>query len=219
MARKKNITAEKIIDLYMSTLLIDDNIPKTVYAFAHANNFEENDFYKYFSNFDVLEKHIFSLFCENTLALLVETEDYAHYAPKDKLLSFYFTFFEMLNANRSYVYLKLAQNKNKLEALKLLSKLRSTFLKYIESEIYTNNTDLKNKTLNSLNKKGTNETAWAQLLFTIQFWLEDTSPNFEKTDIFIEKSVQVSFDLKEIKPLESVLDFAKFLWKEKTMTT
>ncbi|GAL78975.1 hypothetical protein JCM19274_3533 [Algibacter lectus] len=153
------------------------------------------------------------------MALLVENEDYTHYAPKDKLLSFYFTFFEMLNANRSYVYLKLAQNKNKLEALKLLSKLRSTFLKYIESEIYIHNVDLKNKTLNSLNKKGANETAWAQLLFTIQFWLEDTSPNFEKTDIFIEKSVQVSFDLKEIKPLESVLDFAKFLWKEKTMST
>ena len=219
MARKNNITAEKIIDLYMSALLTDENIPKTVYAFAHTNNFEENDFYKYFSNFEVLEKHIFSLFCENTLALLVENEDYTNYAPKDKLLSFYFTFFEMLNANRSYVYLKLAQNKNKLEALKLLSKLRSTFLKYIESEIYTHSVDLKNKTLNSLNKKGTNETAWAQLLFTIQFWLEDTSPNFEKTDIFIEKSVQVSFDLKEIKPLESVLDFAKFLWKEKTMST
>lgn len=219
MARKKNITAEKIIDLYMSTLLLENEIPKTVYAFAHTNNFEESEFYKYFSSFEVLEKQIFSLFCENTIGMLMENEDYATYTPINKLLSFYYTFFEMLNANRSFVYLKLAQNKNKLEALKLLSKLRVTFLKYIEAEIYEETIDLKNKTLNSISKKGVNETAWAQLLFTIQFWIEDTSPNFEKTDIFIEKSVQASFDLKNIKPLESVIDFAKFLWKEKTMST
>jgi len=219
MARKKNITAEKIIDLYMSTLLLENEIPKTVYAFAHANNFEESEFYKYFGSFEVLEKQIFSLFCENTIGMLMENEDYATYTPINKLLSFYYTFFEMLNANRSFVYLKLAQNKNKLDALKLLSKLRVTFLKYIEAEIYEQTIDLKNKTLNSISKKGVNETAWAQLLFTMQFWIEDTSPNFEKTDIFIEKSVQASFDLKNIKPLESVLDFAKFLWKEKTMST
>lgn len=219
MARKKNITAEKIIDLYMSTLLLENEIPKTVYAFAHNNNFDESEFYKYFSSFEVLEKQIFSLFCENTIGMLMENEDYATYTPINKLLSFYYTFFEMLNANRSFVYLKLAQNKNKLEALKLLSKLRVTFLKYIEAEIYKETIDLKNKTLNSISKKGVNETAWAQLLFTIQFWIEDTSPNFEKTDIFIEKSVQASFDLKNIKPLESVIDFAKFLWKEKTMST
>jgi len=219
MAQKKNITAEKIIDLYMSTLLLENEIPKTVYAFAHANNFEESEFYKYFGSFEVLEKQIFSLFCENTIGMLMENEDYATYTPINKLLSFYYTFFEMLNANRSFVYLKLAQNKNKLDALKLLSKLRVTFLKYIETEIYEQTIDLKNKTLNSISKKGVNETAWAQLLFTMQFWIEDTSPNFEKTDIFIEKSVQASFDLKNIKPLESVLDFAKFLWKEKTMST
>lgn len=203
----------------MSTLLLENEIPKTVYAFAHANNFEESEFYKYFGSFEVLEKQIFSLFCENTIAMLMENEDYATYTPINKLLSFYYTFFEMLNANRSFVYLKLAQNKNKLDALKLLSKLRVTFLKYIETEIYEQTIDLKNKTLNSISKKGVNETAWAQLLFTMQFWIEDTSPNFEKTDIFIEKSVQASFDLKNIKPLESVLDFAKFLWKEKTMST
>ena len=219
MAQKKNITAEKIIDLYMSTLLLENEIPKTVYAFAHANNFEESEFYKYFGSFEVLEKQIFSLFCENTIGMLMENEDYATYTPINKLLSFYYTFFEMLNANRSFVYLKLAQNKNKLDALKLLSKLRVTFLKYIEAEIYEQTIDLKNKTLNSISKKGVNETAWAQLLFTMQFWIEDTSPNFEKTDIFIEKSVQASFDLKNIKPLESVLDFAKFLWKEKKMST
>ena len=74
--------------------------------------------------------------------------------------------------------------------------------------------DLKNKTLNKIQDKGYKESAWAQLLFTIQFWLNDTSLNFEKTDLLIEKSIRAVFDLAEATPLNSVFDFAKFIYKE-----
>ena len=60
------------------------------------------------------------------------------------------------------------------------------------------------------------ESAWFQLLLTIKYWLEDTSPSFERTDIFIEKAVNTSFDLINIKPLKSVLDLGKFLYKDKS---
>ena len=52
-------------------------------------------------------------------------------------------------------------------------------------------------------------------MMIMKFWLDDTSPSFEKTDIFIEKSVHAGFDLIDIKPLKSVLDLGKFLFKEK----
>jgi hypothetical protein len=52
---------------------------------------------------------------------------------------------------------------------------------------------------------------------TIKFWLDDSSAAFEKTDLYIEKSVNASFDLLNTIPLESVLDFGKFLVKEKMM--
>jgi hypothetical protein len=45
--------------------------------------------------------------------------------------------------------------------------------------------------------------------------LKDTSPNFEKTDLFIEKSVKASFEILEALPVQSVLDLGKFLWKER----
>ena len=50
---------------------------------------------------------------------------------------------------------------------------------------------------------------------TLKFWMDDTSPNFEKTDIFIEKSVDTSFELFEIKPLKKLIDLGKFLFNEK----
>jgi len=61
------------------------------------------------------------------------------------------------------------------------------------------------------------EGAWIQFLFILKFWLEDTSKSFEKTDIIIEKSVNTVVDLLDTKPLESLLDLGKFLWKERKM--
>ncbi|MNE93588.1 hypothetical protein D3C87_1812930 [compost metagenome] len=50
---------------------------------------------------------------------------------------------------------------------------------------------------------------------TLKFWLEDASPAFEKTDIFIEKSVKATFELMNITPIDSLIDFGKFIFKEK----
>jgi hypothetical protein len=54
-----------------------------------------------------------------------------------------------------------------------------------------------------------------QLGFLIKFWIEDSSADFEKTDQAIEKSVQTAFDVFDNTPLSALVDFAKFLWKEK----
>ena len=62
------------------------------------------------------------------------------------------------------------------------------------------------------------EGAWLQFLFLLNFWANDDSAQFEKTDIAIEKSVNTIFDLFDNTPLNSILDFGKFLWKEKVMS-
>ena len=49
----------------------------------------------------------------------------------------------------------------------------------------------------------------------MKFWIDDTSAKFEKTDIYIEKSVKVSFELMNVAPIYSLLDFGKFIFKEK----
>ena len=201
----------------MDSILTAENL-STVYAFAKKYNFEESDFYQHFSSFEALEKEIFSIFCSKTVALLHQNKEYKDYDSKSKLLSFYYTFFELLTANRSYVYTKLKANKNKLESLKLLSKLRISFIDFVNQEIYRDTIDFKNEKINKIEVKSIAESSWIHLIFTLQFWLEDESKNFEKTDLFIEKSLKASFDLSNITPVQSVFDFAKFLWKEKMPT-
>lgn len=214
MAKKKNITESDIISFYMDYVLEHNENPKSVYAFAKANNFEESIFYNFFGNFEAIEAHVFKAFFDNTLAVLHKSEDYLNFDARNKLLSFYFTFFENLTANRSYVVYALNQHKNQLKNLKVLTGLKKSFANYISSlDIET--LDLKKEDLEKIQKRALEESAWVQLLLTLKFWIDDTSAGFEKTDIFIEKSVNSSFDVLDIAPIKSVIDFGKFLFKEK----
>lgn len=104
-----------------------------------------------------------------------------------------------------------------LKTLKVLSSLKEGFTTYISSlDIET--LDIKQEQLHKIQNRALEESAWIQLLLTMKFWIDDTSSSFEKTDIFIEKSVNTSFDILNIAPLKSVIDFGKFLFKEKMQT-
>jgi aconitase B len=75
--------------------------------------------------------------------------------------------------------------------------------------------DLKQEQLEKIQNKGKENIFWAQFMMILKFWIEDHSPSFEKTDIFIEKTVHASFDILNIKPVQSFLELGKFLLKEK----
>ena len=215
MATKKStLTKDKIVSLFMQDTLENNEKPKSVYHFAKANGLTEAEFYNFFGGLEGVEKEIFNLFLEKTLALLEKDKDYEYYDMKSKMLSFYFTFFELLTANRSYVVLSLKENKNPLQGLMQLSGLRNGFKDFV-SGIISDEYRLKQEKLQQIQEKALQESAWFQLLMTLKFWLDDSSASFEKTDLFIEKSVKASFELMNTAPLESLIDFGKFLFKEK----
>ena len=69
MAKKKNIKQADLISYYMDYVLTHSQQPKSVYVFAKDNNFEEQQFYQFFSSFDVLEQSIFKIFFDNTITV------------------------------------------------------------------------------------------------------------------------------------------------------
>ena len=95
-----------------------------------------------------------------------------------------------------------------------LSSFRTEFKNYV-SEIITDDVRIQYEKFQNIQEKAIKESAWIQFLMILKFWLEDESAAFEKTDIFIEKSVKAGFELMNITPIESVIDFGKFLFKEK----
>jgi hypothetical protein len=215
MATKKTtITKDKIVSMYMNYTLENNEKPKSVYNFAKLNNFSEAEFYNFFGTMESVEKEIFKMFLEKTVELLQKNQDYETYDMKSKMLSFYFTFFELLSANRSYVTMSLKQHHNDLKNLMQLSSLRNSFKKYVAG-IISDDYRIQQEKFQNFQEKAIQETSWIQLLLTLKFWLDDSSPAFEKTDIYIEKSVKVTFELMNIAPIDSLIDFGKFIIKEK----
>jgi hypothetical protein len=214
MAKKKEITNQDILGFYIDYFLENNKSPHSVFKFAKQYNFEEANFYANFSSFEQIEKTFFTSLFQQTMSLLEKSEDFESYDARTKLLSFYFTYFEMLTANRSFTIALLKENKDKLKSVSKLSELRKHFKQFFDT-LDIEKIDLKQEKLIEFQEKTMSEMAWFQFLFTLKFWIEDTSLSFEKTDIFIEKSVNTSFDLMDTAPLKSLIDFGKFMWQEK----
>ncbi len=207
--------AEKsIIDLYMKTVLEEGKTPDNVFKFCKINKISESDFYNQYGSLKVIEKKVYGVFLEKTLDLLNNNQEYAGYSSREKILSFYYTFFEMLKANRSYVLFSLNENKNALSNLEKLSELKKAFKAFIK-DVLASQMETKIENLQKLKAESFQEAAWLQLLATLKFWIDDESAGFEKTDILIEKAVNAAFDILDNPPMKSIVDLGKFLFKEK----
>ena len=213
MAKQKNISNLDILTLYMDFVIEHETKPIDVDDFCEHAILDEKVFYAHFKSLKKVEKAIFKELFKNSLEVLNESEEFHSFDQKNKLISLYFTFFENLNLNRAYVLITLKGCKNQLKAIKTLSSLKKSFMIFVDN-LELSESILPIDGLEKLQTNFVNQSAWAQLLITLKFWLEDTSESFEKTDIFIEKSINTSFELIENKFLKNAFDLAKFVYKE-----
>lgn len=217
--KNTELTQEIILDLYSKYVLRNNKKPLNVFTFCDDHGISEAEFYSFYANFDQLEADYLKFFMDQSMLLITAEENYYQEHPKTKLLSFYYTFFEQLTLNRSLVIYLIASDKNNLENLKKLWSLKKEFQLFIKSlnisEPLMDNVNDRMEKMERYKNKGIEELYWGHFMATLKFWLDDTSPNFEKTDIFIEKSVDTSFELFEIKPLKKLIDLGKFLFNEK----
>lgn len=214
-----DLDQQKILDLYSNYVLRNNKKPLNVYSFCEDHGFSENDFYFYYANFEQLEADYLRFFMDRSIELIKEEETYEVDHPKHKLLSFYYTFFEQLTMNRSLIIYLLGSEKNNLQNIKKLWSLKREFQLFIRSlgisePLLTNTTESSAK-IEKLRHKGIEELYWGHFVATLKFWMDDRSSNFEKTDIFIEKSVDTSFEFLDVKPFKKLVDLGKFLFNEK----
>ena len=211
---KKSLDQDKLIALYMDYVLENEQAPRSVYKFCKENKIKEEEFYNFYGSFEGLQKGIWERFFDHTYTVLQSSPEYQNFSNREKMLTFYFTFFEMLAANRSYVLLSLKQHSNRLKGLEQLKGLRKQ-VKNFAADLIKEENETKSLKLLKQSENIFSEAAWVQLMFLLNFWLDDNSAKFESTDVAIEKSVNTVFDVFDNTPLERVIDFGKFLWKEK----
>lgn len=208
----KKITKDEIISNYMNYVLENEYEPKSIYKFCKHFKMEEEDFYLFFGSIDGLKQAIWVKFYTNTINLLNHNKEYSNFSSRDKMLTFLFTFFELLTKNRSYVIFVLEQNYKNLEGIAQLKGLRKNIKDFATELIIKANSD-KNMKIVKQSPQLLSEGAWLQLLFLLRFWMKDNSPGFEQTDLAIEKSVRTVFDVFDNSVLDGLVDFGKFLYK------
>lgn len=218
MASEENfnngLNENSIISIFIDDVLNSEAEPKNVYSFCKKHKIEEPNFYSFFGSIKVLKERIWVKFLDNVKSIIDEDGNFSNYSEKDKLLTIYFSLFEIFTLNRSYILFTLETEKIELKNILQLKAFRKEFKSFIEERV-SETTLLKNEKISAFTKPIMSEGSWLQFLFILKFWMDDSSPNFEKTDVLIEKWITTTSLFLDNKPLESLFDLAKFLFKEK----
>jgi len=201
---------EKILQAYMDYILSNGTNPPSVYVFSKSISIKESEFYQEFSSFESLDGEIWNSEFEETLVSVKSQEVYDGYSAREKTLSLYFAFIAKLLQNRSFAVYSYRKSLNGLRTPAVFHKLKMKFDEFSD-EVILEGLDtgeiIDRRFITDRYKDG----LWVQFKFVVDFWVKDKSNGFEKTDEAIEKGVNLTFDLFARSPLDSLLDYGKFL--------
>ena len=204
---------EKLRTAYIDYALTNGQRPASVYIFMKELNLKEEEFYTCFSTFDAVEASIWRSFFNHTHDTIKSQDVYVGYSSREKILAFYFGLIEHLKSNRSFVTWTFRSTSkisfNNPVFLHDFKKMFEDFADEVIRQGIESGEIIDRKLLSEKYK----DALWVQLVFVIHFWIDDNSTDFERTDEAIEKGVNITFDLMAQSPLDSIIDYGKFLWR------
>jgi AcrR family transcriptional regulator len=215
----KNINMEtsvrdRILEAYIDHLLMKGHQPATVYAFCKELGIEETEFYKHYASFAAIAQDVWFSHYEDTIQTIKKHDLWMGYTVREKFLSFFFTYFEGLQKKRSFYLAQIKQSKSDLRLFTpvFLKKVKEAFEQFsndlVNEGIASN--EIKDRTAITSRYK---DALWIQFIFLLNYWVNDDSPGFERTDEAIEKGVQVTLDMMGHSPLDNLVEYGKFIFK------
>lgn len=204
---------EKILNGYKDYVLEHGKAPATVYSFTKKLKLKEDDFFEHFSSFAAVDQAVWESFFKETVASLEKQEVYLAYSVREKLLAFYYTWIEVLRSNRSYALYSYQQLKKPIfRNLGPLQGLKGAFYQYA-TELMLEGRETSEVVTRPIISDKYVDAMWLQCLYLLDFWINDTSKGFERTDTAIEKVVNTGFDFMGKSVVDSFLDLAKFMYQ------
>jgi hypothetical protein len=204
-------TRDRILEAYVLYLKVEGEPPKSVFTFCQSLGLSERDFYETFASFAAAESTVWGRMITRVIEAVKSGSEWSSFSAKQKMLSFFYAFFEASLDYRSLMLMRL-------EPLRPLEK--ATFLHHFESyfkefvrEILRQGQESREVADRQQFSPFYPEAVYNMFRGVISFHLKDTSQGFEKTDALIEKSVALTFDLLRSSAIESAFDLAKMLWQ------
>jgi hypothetical protein len=203
-------TTESIQNAYIDFVLTEGMQPKSVYIFAKQNEMTEAEFYQFFGSFEAVEQNIWADFAQKTLTEIRAQEVWAGYTAREKALSFFYAFFELLKGSRSFVVYSINKQPRGFTTPKVFEQLKAIYENFAD-EILKEGIETSELNDRKFFSKRYKDALWIQFVFVLNFWVNDNSAGFEKTDEAIEKGVNVTFDLFQRSPIDNLFEYGKFL--------
>jgi hypothetical protein len=176
---------------------------------------KEIEFYDHFNSFELLESDIWLGFFRETISKIEADSVYTTYSVREKLLAFYYTWIEVLKNNISYASQTWRLiDKRRMKTPVFMTDLKIAFKEYARDLIMEGKESREVQPRKFFDERYP-DAFWLQFLMVLDFWVKDKSRGFEQTDAMIEKSVNTSFDLIGSSALDTVLDFAKFMYQNR----
>lgn len=205
---KKSVSKEAIQKGYQDFLLEHGKKPESVRIFTKFLGINDEAFFKYYGSLNTIESSIWEGYYEETLRVILKDPDFEEMDSREKHLSFLYTLLEIIRSDRSYILMKLENNKPG-EIPKELKKAQ---------KVITHSEQINwAKTFDFLPDKAKDsaQSVYRKVLsgHTVSlffFWVKDDSGESKDTDIFIEKSTRTVFDIGELPVLDSIFDLSKF---------
>lgn len=203
-------TAQQIRKAYLDYVLTNNEKPKSVYVFVKKLKITEADFYQFFSSFESIEKTIWFELTFETINKIKEQEVWLQYTAREKMLSFFYSYLENLKNERSFVIYSLKNHRGKFSTPDVLAGVKPVFENFAQ-EIIDEGLDSGELAERRFLSKRYKDALWIQFAFIVNFWINDDSEGFEKSDEAIEKGINVTFDLFQHSPIDNLLEYGKFL--------
>jgi len=199
-----------ILTGYVDFVLKEGKNPTSVYHFAQTIEITEAEFYAHFNQFEAISAQVWSGLFDSVFQNLESGTEYASFSVREKCLLFYFTLVQELKNQRSYVTYTSRHwlKPGKKDALKSsVEKRISAYFDGLVQEGFEKG-ELFNRTLVSNYYR---QALVLQFFLVVDFWIKDTSLDFEDTDAFIEKTVHLGFGMMQENTLDKALDLARFM--------
>jgi len=202
--------AQQIKNGYIDYVLTHDEQPKSVYSFVKKLKISEAEFYEFYASFDSIEKTIWVELTAETIDTIQQQQIWSEYSSRDRMLSFFYSYVELLKKQRSFVIYSLKKQATRFSAPEALAGVKPIFENFAEGLISegVESGELADRKFLTKRYK---DALWIQFAFIVNFWVNDDSAGFEKTDEAIEKGINVTFDLFQRSPLDNLFEYGKFL--------
>jgi len=214
-----NVNEEnKIIDKdffkgeFVLWMLRNGKHPITVFKFCEDLGVDETEFYKYFNSFNALEKAVWGDFFHHVHEAIAADDEYNSFTTHEKILSFYYTLFEVLKQNRSYVMLQMDDFNYRQRTPWFMNDFKKLFKGWVK-DIVNEGVNRDELATRPIITDRYNEVFWFHLMYLLKVWINDESEQFVTTDAAIEKSTALLSELMKKGPIDLFIDFAKFAYQ------